>query len=160
MARNFFLSAPPNPGRRSCVPRLLARYLPNGKGAVSACGRRTPADLRRQREIKAAAVTQLALHPDAAPLRLHQMLRNRQPQAGPARLPRPRLVDPVKALKQPPQVFPGDAVAEVPHPEPNLLQGAGNPLRRQLHTRTVCPPAVVQSVLDKVAENLHYGVRV
>ncbi len=75
----------------------------------------------RQHNQKIASSIQLALRPNRSPLRLHHVPRNRKPQPRPARLPRPRLIHPVKPLEDPPQVLRSNPLPKVPHAELHRL---------------------------------------
>src|SRR5205807_6464138 len=106
---------------------------------------------RRPREAHAecCSLTQAARGVDAAIHRLHQMLDDRQAQAGPAQFPRAGLVHAIEALEDMWQVLLGDAYAVV--------------LNLQANLTVLCPPAdadaasgrsVFERVIDEVFEDL------
>ena len=131
----------------SGVCLLLAQRL-------SLCNRICDRD-QRQREVEGRAGAQLALGPQAATMGQHDVFDDGQAQARAARLAGAGLVHAVEALEYPVQMLRGNAGPEVLHRELNLRlqqpRADANPLP--------CP-AVLEGVLDQIAEDLIHGVGV
>src|SRR6266568_5567479 len=103
-----------------------------------------------QGEEETGAVTQLALDPDFAAVRLHDVFDDGKAEAGAARLARARAVYAVKSLEDAVLRLGGNSGAVVLDPELDLL--ARDRFSADAHTAFV--PAIFDGVLDQVEQDL------
>src|ERR1700727_2394302 len=124
-----------------------------------------------ERKTEAAAPAKLALNPHSTLMRLHNMLRNREPQPRPTRLSGASLVHPIKPLKQAAQMFRGYSRTEIFDAEPYVLrslqdgrtqhdQRSIQRLAGERLSRTDRTYSIVQRILDQVAEHLDNCIEV
>src|SRR5438128_9943273 len=79
-------------------------------------GIRSPApSVQRQREVERGSRVLTALRPDAAAVELDELLADREPEPGPARAPRDRIVQLLEGLEQAREVLRADADPRVRH---------------------------------------------
>src|ERR1700738_3110903 len=114
----------------------------------------------RQRKGEDSAVPQLALHPDLATMRVHDVLGNGKPQAGTTRLPRARLIHPVEALEDASLVLGGNPRAEVLHKELHPLVPLLRHAMTSPQTEASTAAAIFGRILHQVAEYLLQRVRI
>src|SRR5579859_5461172 len=74
----------------------------------------------REGEKEGGPFAQLALHPDFATMRLHDVFDNRKPEASPSLVPGTRLIHSIKPLKNTIESLPRNARAIVPHKDLNF----------------------------------------
>src|SRR5215469_3121971 len=102
-----------------------------------------------QGEVERRAVVQLAFGINRSAVGAHDMLSDRQPEAGPARFARARLVHAVEALKQPWQMLAGDSGTKIADVELHAIlrfTGADQDLPAFL--------AILHGVVDQIAKHL------
>src|SRR5450756_2054468 len=102
-----------------------------------------------QMDPESAPLAESALHGDAAPVSLSDVLDDRQTEPGAAEVAAARLVDPIEALEEPGQVLARHADTVVAHADVDL---APDDLCRHLD-HTACG-----TVLDRVVDEIHHGL--
>src|ERR1700733_153858 len=144
-----------NMARKAVSGEATSPLLFNSLRGFERNSRRHCCDYPGQAKEKCRPKAQFALTANAPARGVDDMLGNRQPQPSAPGFPRPRLVDPVEALKDTRQVLIRDARAEVLHVE---LDHPFLPARP--HPYAASSLAVFHRVLDQVSEDLAERIKI
>src|SRR5579871_230528 len=116
----------------------------------------------RKGENEGASGVQLAFGADGSALRLHHILGNCEAEAGSSGLPGTGFINPVEAFEDAVEVFGGNSLAKVADTELDGVDGFGDfaGADDDPAVELVAGAAVLDRVLDEVAEHLEDGVGV